>query len=116
MMCTGILLQQPWSGNDATADSELLMKRVLEFTASFRRQWAGKEALKGDLIVVGRSSCFDQVSKNSFPASITLGVLGPGHCILTLRWRSEGAVLRSMDTHACTHIHIQEYFYCTLKN
>ena len=30
MTCTGILLQQPWSGNDATADSELLMKRVLE--------------------------------------------------------------------------------------
>ena len=30
MTCMGILLQQPWSGNDATADSELLMKRVLE--------------------------------------------------------------------------------------
>ena len=28
----GVLLQQPWSGNDATANSEIVMKRVWEFS------------------------------------------------------------------------------------
>ena len=115
----GVLLQQPWSGNDATVDSEIVMKRVLEFSLHHLGESGRGERPERRFDSSGKRQLLWSGEQEQLPSQRQPGCPGlwPLHPDSEMEIRGGCAqTMTHVDTHACIHIHIQEYFYCTLKN
>ena len=119
MTCMGILLQQPWSGNDATANSDIMMKRVLEFSLHHLGESERGERPERRFDSSGKGQLLWSGEQEQIPSQRQPGCPGvwPLHPDSEMEIRGGCAqTMTRVDTRACTHIHIQEYFYSTLKN
>ena len=115
----GVLLQQPWSGNDATVDSEIVMKRVLEFSLHHLGESGRGERPERRFDSSGKRQLLWSGEQEQLPSQRQPGCPGlwPLHPDSEMEIRGGCAqTMTHVDTCACIHIHIQEYFYCTLKN